>query len=84
MTSLDDESIDSESCISMFLIHRFAYPCGSVISGHFIPVYIMIAFSMENESTGRPDICHLRIKTCSPSTVSSEKLSEVCNLKACI
>ena len=77
MISLLPELICSWSYISMFFNHLLAWPCGSTIIGHFIPVYIMIAFSIEKESTGRLDICHLLIRTCSPRTFSKLKSSDV-------
>ena len=72
------------SCISIFLIHLFACPYGSIMRGHLRPLCIMIPFSIENESTGSPLICQRRVYTGSPKTLSREKLSSVFNESMCI
>ena len=41
-----------------FLIQLLAYPEGSIINGHFLEFYIIIAFSVEFYSIGRSNDCH--------------------------
>lgn len=67
------------SCISIFLIHLFACPYGSIMRGHLSPFCIMIPFSIENESAGSPLICQRLICTGSPKTLSRENWSSVFN-----
>mmetsp|Transcript_15452 Transcript_15452/g.43939 ORF Transcript_15452/g.43939 Transcript_15452/m.43939 type:complete len:208 (-) Transcript_15452:3243-3866(-) len=50
----------------IFLIHRFAWPCGSMQSGHRRALSTTIPFSTLNESFGRPAMIHARILTGSP------------------
>lgn len=47
--------------LPMFLIHLLAWPYGSMYRGHLWVLLVMIAFSMEKESLGRPWIVQLRI-----------------------
>lgn len=70
------------SALSLFLIHLFAYPCGSIIRGHFRLFSMMRPFSLEKESTGSPLICHLLIYIDSPRTYSREKFSKVLSVSA--
>jgi hypothetical protein len=58
--------------ISFSLIHLFAYPCGSMRRGHRCEVYVIIPFSREKASRGRPLWIHLRMEIWSPSVASSE------------
>jgi len=54
---------------SMFLIHLFPWPYGSMNSGHLLAFEVMMAFSMEKVSEGRPWVVQLRIFIGSPSTL---------------
>lgn len=43
---------------SMFFIHLLACPCGSIINGQRRAFATITPLSTENESFGRPLICH--------------------------
>ena len=57
---------------SIFLTHLFAWPCGSIMSGHRFDRLSMIALSIENESFGSFEMVHARTFTSSPSVARSE------------
>ena len=53
---------------SMFLIHLFAWVCGSMQSGHRRECERMIPFSLDTRSAGRPCTCQPRSLTASAIT----------------
>lgn len=55
----------------MFLIHRFACPWGSIISGQRVPRVVITPFSVEKLSAGRPRMFQSR--TSEGSAMNSEK-----------
>jgi len=57
---------------SIFQIHLLACPCGSIERGHLLAFFIIMAFSTEKLSEGRPDMFQALILTGSPRTVMSE------------
>merc|ERR1712159_10126 len=54
---------------SIWRIHLLACPCGSTMSGHLRAANIVIAFSTEKSSVGRPSMFHCRILTASPNVL---------------
>mmetsp|Transcript_25019 Transcript_25019/g.61993 ORF Transcript_25019/g.61993 Transcript_25019/m.61993 type:complete len:211 (-) Transcript_25019:193-825(-) len=64
-----------ESC-SMFFIHLFAWPCGSIINGHRRATEVTMPLSIEKESVGNPCIFQPRILTGSPTISCKSNLSE--------
>mmetsp|Transcript_60967 Transcript_60967/g.143561 ORF Transcript_60967/g.143561 Transcript_60967/m.143561 type:complete len:277 (-) Transcript_60967:2936-3766(-) len=49
----------------MFLIHLFAWPCGSIMSDHRRDLLRIMAFSVDRASVGSPAMFHARICTAS-------------------
>jgi hypothetical protein len=60
---------------SIFFIHLFAYPCGSMHNGHLLDLNKINAFSMEKLSLGNPSIFQALILTGSPTTYIKENFS---------
>jgi len=58
--------IISNFSLSILLIHLLAYAYGSMQRDHLLDFYYIIAFSIENESIGKPKIPHYRIVTALP------------------
>ena len=63
--------ICSLSFFSRFLSHLFAWPCGSMLSVHLCDLWIIIPFSTENESPGRPAMVQALTATGSPNIPAS-------------
>mmetsp|Transcript_48480 Transcript_48480/g.115351 ORF Transcript_48480/g.115351 Transcript_48480/m.115351 type:complete len:300 (-) Transcript_48480:779-1678(-) len=61
---------------SMFRIHLFAWPWGSIMSGQRRLLDIMMALSVESESRGSPAMFQSRICTAFPRTFSSDTVAE--------
>jgi len=62
--------------IYIFFIHLLAWPWGSIQRGHLRDLNIIIPFSNEKLSDGRPSIFHCLIWTGFPNTVTNEKFYE--------
>ena len=55
--------VQKEESFPIFLIYRFAWPWGSINNGYLRPWAIIIPFSTEWESLGKPNIVHCLIAT---------------------
>ena len=62
---------------SCFFSHLLHCPCGSIINGHRRELYIIIAFSVEKLSEGRPLIFHSLIFIGSPRTFTRESCEKL-------